>query len=165
MTHYYVINSELLGMKRKDCVDKLDSHFKLFRGNFLEDFRGLYKNVDCSPELDLTGGQPIEEQIPEIARSAMQSFIAYLHELPDEIRNEMFMRRFLGRMDSRMEMRGHGLDMSQWASRSSTPEEITIQKNADPGTACDELYWWLHYYKLQNLYRYLKGTKLPNSAL
>ena len=25
---------ELLGMKRKDCVDKLDSHFKLFRGKF-----------------------------------------------------------------------------------------------------------------------------------
>ena len=93
----------------------------------------------------------------------MQSFIAYLHELPDEIRNEMFMRRFLGRMDSRMEMRGHGLDMSQWASRSSTPEEITIQKNPDSGTqACDELYWWLHYYKLQNLYRYLKGEKVSD---
>ena len=38
MTNNYVINLELLGMKRKDCVDKLDSHFKLFRGNSIESF-------------------------------------------------------------------------------------------------------------------------------
>lgn len=86
----------------------------------------------------------------------MQSFISSLHELPDEIRNEMFMRRFLGRMDSRQEMRGHGLDMTQWEARSSTPEEISIQKNHEDCQR-DELYWWLHYHKLQDIYVFVKG--------
>ena len=88
----------------------------------------------------------------------MQSFIAYLHDLPDEIRNEMFMRRFLGRMDSRQEMRGHGLDMSQWESRSSTPEEVIQKSHGEiDGVIRDELYWWLHYHKLQDIYTCVKG--------
>ena len=54
------------------------------------------------------------------------------------------------------EMRGHGLDMTQWEARSSTPEEISIQKNHEDCQR-DELYWWLHYHKLQDIYVFVKG--------
>ena len=47
----------------------------------------------------------------------------------------------------RMEMRGNGLDTE---SRSPSPEDL--------GEVKDEVYWWLHFHKLQDFHAYFKGT-------
>lgn len=46
----------------------------------------------------------------------------------------------------RMEMRGSGLDTE---SRSPTPQDREDTK--------DEVYWWLHFHKLQEYHSYFRG--------
>ena len=49
-----------------------------------------------------------------------------------------------------MEMRGSGLDTE---SRSPTPQDREDTK--------DEVYWWLHFHKLQEYHSYFRGKSNP----
>ena len=53
-----------------------------------------------------------------------------------------------------MEMRGSGLDTE---SRSPTPQDREDTK--------DEVYWWLHFHKLQEYHSYFRGiSKTPKNS-
>ena len=52
----------------------------------------------------------------------------------------------------RMEMRGSGLDTE---SRSPTPQDREDTK--------DEVYWWLHFHKLQEYHSYFRGKSNGDS--
>ncbi|CAG5095159.1 Oidioi.mRNA.OKI2018_I69.XSR.g14058.t1.cds [Oikopleura dioica] len=134
---------ELLGMEDMQGMKELSAELQQTFSVFRDIIPSQFKN---DPPADV--------------KSALHKFINDLTKLPREVLDQMYMRRFLGRMDSRTEQQSRGIQNRVPVPRETGDIIEELSSNPSHQTEESQVYWWLKFHNMDKYFTYFKDMKL-----